>query len=64
MRVGLWHSREDSVFVDYNPQPNDVIVDIPQKILDRYEQVYSEWSEIQRVLGMFGREQDRRNEWE
>jgi len=64
MRVTLWHDRQNFLVVDNNPLPNDPTVDIPNKILDRYNRIIRDWLDIQDELEQFNREQDRAEEYE
>jgi len=64
MRVTLWHDRRNFLVVDHNPLLNDPTVDIPNKILDRYNRILKDWLDIQDELEQFNREQDRAEEYE
>lgn len=64
MRVGVWTDRTDMVYIDVNPLPTDVVIDLPSHILQEYHNRKNEWESIQKEVMQFVRSQDRDDEYE
>ena len=64
MHVTIWQDNTTYSMIDDRPLPNDVTVDIPKNIIDRYHRILDEWLDVQAELEYFSREQERSEEYE
>lgn len=63
MEVAVYLDNMRTIYVDRHPVAGDVITDIPQRVLDRYDQAYAEFIDACNEIENFCREQDRDDQY-